>query len=116
MHNGTVLAPFLAMEVEKGQIYMLLIHECRFPNVHGAHTSLSSVLVSPMGLASMLPLPNGIFGRPMRASPPEMKWFFATLHGHNVGHRKECVPSNPCLLEVPMVGRNQPRKESMWWK
>ena len=23
---------------------------------------------------------------------------------------------HPCLLRVPMVGRNQPRKERMWWK
>ena len=45
----------------------------------------------------MLPLPNGIFGRPMHACPPETKWFFATLHKYNEGHRNECVPSNPIL-------------------
>ena len=64
----------------------------------------------------MLPLPNGTFGRPMQACPPETKWFVATLHRYNVGHRNKCVPSNPCLLGVPMVGRNQPKKEWMWGK
>ena len=62
----------------------------------------------------MLPLPNGIFGRPMRACPPETKWFFATLHRYNIEHSNEYVLSNPCLPLVPMVGRNQPRNEWMW--
>ena len=64
----------------------------------------------------MRPLPNGIFGCPMRAYPPSTKWFFATLHTYNKGHRNECVPLNPCLRGFPMVGKNQPRKEWMWWK
>ena len=40
----------------------------------------------------MLPLPNGIFGRPMRACPPETKWFFATLHRYNEG-----IETSVCL-------------------
>ena len=41
--------------------------------------ALIASLYRIIGLASILPLPNGIFGRPMRACPPEWKWLFATL-------------------------------------
>ena len=49
--------------------------------------ALIASLYRIIGLASTLPLPNGIFGRPMRACPPEWKWLFATLHKYNVKHK-----------------------------
>ena len=45
--------------------------------------ALIASLYRIIGLASILPLPNGIFGRPMRACPPEWKWLFATLQSYN---------------------------------
>ena len=49
--------------------------------------ALIASLYRIIGLASILPLPNGIFGRPMRACPPEWKWLFATLQRYNVKHK-----------------------------
>ena len=66
--------------------------------------ALMASLYPMMGLASMLPPPNGIFGCPMCACPLESKWFFANVNRYNVGHRNECVPSNPCLLGSPWWG------------
>ena len=49
--------------------------------------ALIASLYRIIGLASILPLPNGIFGRPMCACPPEWKWLFATLQRYNVKHK-----------------------------
>ena len=49
--------------------------------------ALIASLYRIIGLASILPLPNGIFSRPMRACPPEWKWLFATLQRYNVKHK-----------------------------
>ena len=32
------------------------------------------------------------------------------------GGERSIWPHHPCLLGVPMVGINQPRREWMWWK
>ena len=49
--------------------------------------ALIASLYRMIGLASILPLPNGIFGRPVRGCPPEWKWLFATLRRYNVKHK-----------------------------
>ena len=49
--------------------------------------ALIASLYRIIGLASILPLPNGIFGRPIRACPPEWKWLFATLQRYDVKHK-----------------------------
>ena len=67
--------------------------------------ALIASLYGIIGLASILPLPYGIFGRPMRARPPEWKWLygifgrpmracppewkwlFTTLQRYNVKHK-----------------------------
>ena len=91
-------------KTSRGNFACYLIHERPFPNVHPITRALMASLYRIMGLASMLPLPNGILSRLMCACPPETKWFFATLHRYNVGHRNECVPLNPCLLGTPWWG------------
>ena len=70
-------------------------------------------------LASILPLPNGIFGRPMRACPPEWKWLFATLQRYNVKHKhnqgKRVANGIVCSKEgrnatSPLHSRGSPNK------
>ena len=70
-------------------------------------------------LASILPLPNGIFGRSMRACPPEWKWLFATLQRYNVKHKhnpgKRVANGIACSKEggnatSPLHSRGSPNK------
>ena len=72
-----------------------------------------------IGLASILPLPNGIFGRPMRACPPKRKWLFATLQRYNVKHKhnqgKRVANGIACSKEggnamSPLHSRGSPNK------
>ena len=72
-----------------------------------------------IGLASVLPLPNGIFGCPMCACPPEWKWLFATLHRYNVKHKhnqgKRVANGIACSKEggnatSPLHSRGSPNK------
>ena len=71
------------------------------------------------GLASILRLPNGIFGRPMRGCPPEWKWLFATLQRYNVKHKdnqgKRVANGIACSKEggnatTPLHSRGSPNK------
>ena len=39
-----------------------------------------------------------------------------SMHPKSVSPYTELMVHNLCLLRVPMVGRNQPKKEWMLWK
>ena len=81
--------------------------------------ALIASLYRIIGLASILPLPNGIFGRPMCACPPEGKWLFATLQRYNVKHKhnqgKRVANGIACSKEggnatSPLHSRGSPNK------
>ena len=88
-----------------------------------AYMVLTRVLIASLyriiGLASILPLPNGIFGRSMRACPLEWKWLFATLQRYNVKHKhnqgKRVTNGIACSKEggnatSPLHSRGSPNK------
>ena len=81
--------------------------------------ALITSLYQIIRLASILPLPNGIFGRSMRACPPEWKWLFATLQRYNVKHKhnqgKRVANGIACSKEggnatPPLHSRGSPNK------
>ena len=81
--------------------------------------ALIASLYRIIGLASILPLPNGIFGCPMRDCPPEWKWLFATLQRYNVKHKhnqgKRVANGIACSKEggnatSPLHSRGSPNK------
>ena len=70
-------------------------------------------LVQPIRIATPNTKHPYLLGVPMVGSDQYGHITRAFLGPH--GGERSKWQHQPCLLEVPVVGRNQPRKEWMWW-